>query len=522
MRVLRTMRQVLADPEAFGRVMGGSSRFSWRCLLIASAGEALTDDERLEFKRLTGRDREPGRMCRELIAAVGRRGGKTQAVTVFAAWISIYCDHRDVLAPGETGVVLVISRDQRAAKIVLDYLEGLLCCVDPEKSPLPNMIANRTAESIVLTNGISIEVRPCNRVSVRGPTYVAAVADEIAFWFTEVNAANPDVEILAAIKPGLMTTNGPLLMASSVYAKRGALYDSFKKYYGPDGPPDILVAYGSSMAFNPSLPQEEIDRELEKDPVRNRAEYLSEWRADVEGFIPRDIVEACVADYHELPPNPGICYRCFVDASSGVPEGDSFAIAVSHKLGDRTVIDAIREVRPPFSPTEVVNSVLLPLCKTYNVTAIAGDNYAGEYPKELVRAAGISYELAAKHKSALYADPFLPLLNSRKIDLPRNERAINQICSLERSVQRSGRDQITHPAHGHDDIANAIAGAADLAHNFVLFDASYAWVDGVAIGADETDEQRRERLRRESEDWYAARLHGYLAQHGAFGFWGQR
>src|SRR5262249_9790036 len=51
------------------------------------------------------------------------------------------------------------------------------------------------------------------------------------------------------------------------------------------------------------------------------------------------------------------------------------------------------------------------------------------------------------------------------IDLPHNERAINQICSLERSVQRSGRDQITHPTHGRDDIANAIAGAVDRARS---------------------------------------------------------
>jgi hypothetical protein len=380
-----------------------------------------------------------------------------------------------VLSPGEPGVVLVISRDQRAAKIVLDYFEGMLRSVDPERSPLPGMIANRTAEIITLTNGINVEVRPCNRISGRGATFVAIIADEVAFWFTEVNAANPDTEILTAVRPGLLTTGGPLLMASSAYAKRGVLYDSYRKYYGPTGPPDILVAYATSRDLNPSLPQEEIDRALERDPTANRAEYLSEWRNDVEGFIPRELVEACVTDFYELPPNRGICYRCFVDAASGVPEGDSFAIAVSHKLGDRIVIDAVREAKPPFSPTEVVNTVLLPLCKAYSISSVVGDAYAGEYPRELVRAAGISYELAAKHKSQLYQDPFLSLLNSRKIDLPRHERAINQICSLERSVQRSGRDQITHPVHGHDDISNAIAGAADLAYNFTLFDPSFRW-----------------------------------------------
>ena len=282
-------------------------------------------------------------------------------------------------------------------------------------------------------------------------------------------------------------------MASSAYAKHGELYDAFKKYYGAAGPPEILVAYGSSRDMNPSLPQDEIDRALEKDPVRNRAEYLSEFRSDVEGFIPREIVESCVGDYHELPPNPSICYRCFVDAASGVPEGDSYTIAISHKLGDRVIVDAIREVRPPFSPAAVVNDVLIPLCKAYSIHSVTGDNYAGEFAKEPVRAFGIAYELAKKHKSELYNDPFLPLLNSNKIDLPRNDRAINQICSLERSVQRSGRDQITHPTHGHDDIANAVAGAVDVAFNFVLFDSSWSWVDGVPIGAVETAEQRRAR-----------------------------
>ncbi len=116
--------------------------------------------------------------------------------------------------------------------------------------------------------------------------------------------------------------------------------------------------------------------------------------------------------------------------------------------------------RPPFNAFEVIDSVLVPLRKAYHIYKVVGDNYAGELAKESVRRAGIGYELAAKHKSELYADPFLPMLNARKIDLPHNERAINQICSLERSVQCSGRDQITHPIHGHDDIARSHSGYA--------------------------------------------------------------
>jgi hypothetical protein len=38
------------------------------------------------------------------------------------------------------------------------------------------------------------------------------------------------------------------------------------------GDPQILVAFGTSRDLNSSLPQAEIDREIERDPVINRAE----------------------------------------------------------------------------------------------------------------------------------------------------------------------------------------------------------------------------------------------------------
>ena len=53
----------------------------------------------------------------------------------------------------------------------------------------------------------------------------------------------------------------------------------------------------------------------------------------------------------------------------------------------------------------------------------------------------------------------LLLLNSGQITLPRNDRLIAQIVGLERRVSRGGKDSIGHPPHGHDDVANAVAGA---------------------------------------------------------------
>ena len=165
-----------------------------------------------------GRDREPGRRVEEFVAVVGRRGGKSRATATVAAYLSGLCDHRDVLAPGERGVLLCVAPDQRQAKITLDY-----CTAALEGSPiLRQLIANRTADTLSLTNGIDVEVRAASFRRLRGPTYVAVIADEAAFWYVdEGGSANPDSEILSAVRPGLATTGGMLAIISSPYARRG-------------------------------------------------------------------------------------------------------------------------------------------------------------------------------------------------------------------------------------------------------------------------------------------------------------
>src|SRR5262249_18732398 len=113
------------------------------------------------------------------------------------------------------------------------------------------------------------------------------------FWRTE-ESVNPDIEILAAVRPTLLTTRGPLFAISSPYARRGVLYDTYRRHYGPEGDPRILVAQGSSTDFNPSLPQEEIDRALARDPEANPAEYLAGVRTDVEYIVTAEAVSACI------------------------------------------------------------------------------------------------------------------------------------------------------------------------------------------------------------------------------------
>jgi hypothetical protein len=257
MRPRISLRDALTDPHLLGHVLQGPSWLPWRVLLIAAMGEALTDDERPIFTKLTGRSAEPLQRVNELEAVVGRRGGKTTGMAALATYISACCDHSDALARGETGVLLCVAQASHVAKKLLDFIEANLS----DSEILRQLIKSRTLDSIELTNNISIEVRPASFRKLRGPTYVGIIADELAYWFTDSSYANPDVEVIAAARPGLLTTRGPLIMASSPYAKMGVLWDTFRKHYGPDGAPGVLVARGGTRDFNQTIPQAEIDRD---------------------------------------------------------------------------------------------------------------------------------------------------------------------------------------------------------------------------------------------------------------------
>jgi hypothetical protein len=143
------------------------------------------------------------------------------------------------------------------------------------------------------------------------------------------------------------------------------------------------------------------------------------------------------------------------------------------------VIDALREARPPFSPENTVKEYS-DLFKSYGITTIFGDRYAGEWPVEGFAKQGISYQQSAKPKSELYVG-LLPLINSCRIELPDNRRCIAQICSLERRTARGGKDSIDHPPGQHDDLANVVAGVVSISiHKYGSYDQSLNWVDGDA------------------------------------------
>ncbi len=152
-------------------------------------------------------------------------------------------------------------------------------------------------------------------------------------------------------------------------------------------------------------------------------------------------------------------YYGFTDPASGGGT-DRFALAIAHVEKDKIVLDLLREVKPPFSPSKVV-AEFCDILRRYKCGSVTGDRFASGFASEQFAKGGVSYEVSPRSKSEMFAD-LLPLINSGRVELLDDETLLNQLQALERRTGRSGRDSIAAPPQGFDDVVNAAAGALTL------------------------------------------------------------
>lgn len=442
-----TIRDAMTDPKLFGGMFGGDSFAAWRALLSGFHGRELDATELDLFKSLTERQSAPDSAFMELWLAIGRRGGKSHVAALLAVYLSCFFDYRDRLAPGEVATVMTIAADRKQARAVMRYTSGLL----NENPMLRRMILRENSEQIELNNRTVIEITTASHRSVRGYTLAAVIADEIAFWHSD--GANPDREIIGALRPALATLGGRLIALSSPYAKRGVLWDTFKRAYGDDGESRVLVARAPSRVMNPTLPQRVVDDAMRDDAEAARAEYMAEFRSDIATFLDADLIAECTRPKpRELPYVAGETYAAFVDPAGG--GGDEFTLSIGHRDGDAAIIDLVQGRKG--SPAGIVAEYAQVL-ERYGIKSVTGDRYAGRWPREEFAKHGIRYDVSELDRSGLYLET-LAALNSGRVELPPCEILARQFAGLERRTSRSGRDQIDHAPGGHDDRANAAAG----------------------------------------------------------------
>src|SRR5215472_11991103 len=304
-----TILRVIDNPQLFAPwFRKRETWFAWRVFLAALFGLPIGDGDRDLLQRCTGLDAPPPGGVTEAWLVCGRRAGKSFILALVAVYLAVFREWSEYLAPGERGTVKVIACDRKQARVIHRYCRALLTKVPA----IAGLVDRDGDEEIDLSNGITVEIQTANFRSVRGYTLIAALCDEIAFWRSD-ESANPDSEILAALRPAMSTIPGAMLLcASSPYAKRGALWDTHRRHYGKPGP--VLVWQADTRTMNPTVSERVIAEAYERDP-------------------------ASAADVVVRPPLPNVQYTAFADPSGGA--GDSFTAAVAHIDDGVAVLDAL-------------------------------------------------------------------------------------------------------------------------------------------------------------------------------------
>jgi hypothetical protein len=427
---------------------------AWRGFIAGAFGLEMAEDEAAAFTRCTGRAGLPRHQADEVWCISGRRSGKSFVLSLIATYLATFRDWTPYLAPGERATVMVVCPDRRQARVILRYVNALLSL--PLLAPLvERQRSNPEDLAFDLRGRVTIEIHTASFRSVRGYTCAAVLIDEIAFLRDE-NSANPDQEVLAALRPSLATVPGSMLLAaSSPYARRGALFEVYRRHYAQDGA--ILVWSSDTLTMNPTVPQRVISEAEERDPASAESEWHGRFRSDLESYVERAAVEACIEPgVRERAPVAGVAYRCFVDPSGG--RSDAMTMAIGHREGDVAVLDLVRERVPPLDPAGTAHE-FAQVMRRYGVASATADRYGAEWVAQAFAGHGVSLRPAEKPKGELYRE-LLPALNSRRVALLDHPKLLAQLVSLERRVGRAGKDAIDHPPgpNSHDDVANSVAG----------------------------------------------------------------
>lgn len=284
---------VATDKELLARWFRGGTWDAWLAFLATLFVLPMTEEQQALACKHTGRTVLPDSPPSEAWLCCGRRAGKSLVAALVCLYLACFRDYRAYLAPGELATVMLLAPDRRQARVIMRYIKGFVLRVPALKA----RVVGETKDSLEFSNRTVIEIHSASYHTTRGYTLAAVVLDEQAFWPTD-EAAEPDTEIVAGLRPGMATIPGALLLGlSSPYARRGELYRASEAHFGNDTS-RALFWNADSLTMNPGLSANVVDEAFERDPIAAMSEYgrdgFVQFRSDVETFLTLEALERCI------------------------------------------------------------------------------------------------------------------------------------------------------------------------------------------------------------------------------------
>jgi hypothetical protein len=145
-------KQLFGSLPAFASLDTWLAWLSWEKAIYALP---MDENELAIYRQCTGRTEPPTKPPSEIYTIVGRRGGKSFISSLTAVFIACFSSFKQYLNAGEKAAILILARDRDQAKIVFNYVSGILHAIPA----LSAMIEVERADEIELDNGVVIMVK---------------------------------------------------------------------------------------------------------------------------------------------------------------------------------------------------------------------------------------------------------------------------------------------------------------------------------------------------------------------------
>lgn len=408
----------------------------------------------------------------QLVARVGRRGGKSSTLARLAVAEALY-GHHDV-QPGDLAYAAVISTDRSEGVGRLLTIEAILDALRVPYEPVSGIPL-----AIGLTGrGVGFRVFTASIKGVSGFTGFFILCDEVAKWADADTGANPATEVLASVRPTMATMrNARIVLSSSPFGMLDAHWDAFE-----EGDTKFqCVGFAPTWLANPSI-TEERSHDLEPNEAMWRREYAAIPQAEAESSL---LTEALVDAATRVPRIPSEAERKmhplittadlpfeqgrrYVAAMDPATRRHVWTLVVATQGYDRKrAVVLAREWRPtpsmPLTPSVVLREIAS-LLKPYGTRSVITDQASADALAELGRQAGLVLieEPWSQPEIRRTSEHALKLLQEGLLELPPDPQVKADLLGIRKQLTRSGeRYEFAEQRGRHSDYAPAILRAVD-------------------------------------------------------------
>lgn len=399
--------------------------------------------------QIQGIPEAPGGIYSEALWCLGARSGKSFLAAIIALFEASRMKWRQYLRRNESGYIIIISPRLDTSRFIIQRNAAAMIL----NSPLIKLLESEpTANEIVFKNHMRILSLPSTTTSGRGLPIAALIFDEIG-WFPGEGYTKCDEDIYNSLRPRMSQfgQHGKTILISTPQAKQGLFYNWFSEGFSVPG---RLTCQAPTWVMNPAIEQDFFDKERERDIDNFNREYGAEFCERSEAFLSEAIITSAIRLFGDVMENSRFKYSMGIDFS-GLSGRDKTGIAVSHRLGDTVILDAVRSMDST-SHDEVINEIVS-LSKKYSIGHAWIDRYGAGWTQQALQSKGLTVGIR-ENLPTLYSS-LKRLLVAQKIELQDNRDLIGALKSVHAFYGRNNSLSIQHERGpgGHGDAADACA-----------------------------------------------------------------